>query len=142
MKQGLSYCNRCGLALNAKDDKLTGASLESIIWAIVAVSVGGLVMLIGLMSVMKEVLKLGTGLILLFTALSFLIIAGAESVFIWVLFSSRRRAKEKEEKPQLKKLDTSEIILDQPRAFPEPVPSVIERTTRNMEPVKNDRETE
>ena len=95
---GLSYCNRCGAELTAKKSgsQNTPQLPEYLVWSIVAVSVGGLGVLIGLMAVMKNELHLANGLIVLFSLLSFLLLLAAESIFIWLLLSSQRRAQSRE----------------------------------------------
>src|SRR4051812_9761659 len=93
---GLSYCNRCGAELNAKarsESKLSATYPESLIWATVAVTVGGLAILIGLMAVMKEA-HFDDGLIAGFMGLAFLLLLAAESVFIWLLLRSRKGTQE------------------------------------------------
>ncbi|MGH9428964.1 MAG: hypothetical protein ACRD2L_21985, partial [Terriglobia bacterium] len=114
---------------------------ESMVWAIVAVSVGGLAMLIGLMAVMKEA-GFSDGLIALFSMLSFLLLLGAESVFIWLVLRSRSAAKKPFVLPQSRELTTRELGERQVGALPEPVPSVTEQTTRTLEPVSRERRTE
>src|SRR5882724_1195797 len=87
---GLSYCNRCGSELTAKKaaPKNTTQLSESLVWAIVGVSVGGLALIIGLMAVMKNELHFDNQLIVLISLLSFLLLLAAETVFIWLLFNS------------------------------------------------------
>ncbi len=141
--EGLSYCNRCGAEVGAKKGTvpLKPSAVESLVWAIVAVSVGGLAVLIGLMAVMKE-LRFSDGLIALFSLLSFLLLLGAESVFIWLIVRSKSAAKESAILPQSRELTTRELGGRQVRALPEPVLSVTEQTTRTLEPVYREHKTE
>src|SRR5262245_50084996 len=77
VKAGLSYCNHCGEEVNTKERKLTkqsDTSFESLIWAIVAVSVGGLAMLIGFAAVLKDVLQFDSGQIMGFIGFAFLML--------------------------------------------------------------------
>lgn len=146
---GLSYCNRCGAGLSTKlaakkSGGAKGSQLpESLVWAIVAVSVGGLALLIGLMAVMKNELHFANGLILLFSLLTFVLLLGAESVFIWLLLSSQRRAQGREngaaDITQLKGTATRELSEPQERLLAEPGVSVTEHTTRTLEPVYRER---
>jgi hypothetical protein len=141
----LSYCNRCGAEVNAKSRGAARQSEsypESLIWAIVAVSVGGLAILIGLIAVMNESLHFERGLIAGFAALAFLIIMAAESVFIWMLLRSRMPGREagdkmKPPKPTLRDLDAAPA-----RGLPEPAMSVTENTTRTLEPSRGERNAE
>jgi hypothetical protein len=149
---GLSYCNRCGAELNAKlGPRNAGATKtpqvpEFLVWAIVAVSVGGLALLIGLMAVMKSELHFDNGLILLFSLLSFGLLLGAESIFIWLLLSSQRRAwsreREAAEITQLKGAATKELGEPQERLLNEPAISITEHTTRTLEPAPRERKSE
>jgi len=109
----------------------------------VAVSVGGLALLIGLMAVMKNELHFANGLILLFSLLTFILLLGAESVFIWLLLNSQRRARSGEndadEITQLKETTTRELREPAERLLAEPAVSVTEHTTRTLEPVYRER---
>lgn len=137
---GLSYCNRCGAELNAKKPRSTKESElpESLVWAIVAVSVGGLGVLIGLMAVMKNELHLSNGMIFIFSLLSFALLLAAESVFIWLLLHSARQAKLREqagsEITQLSGSTTKELAETRQRYLAEPG-SVTEQTTRTFDSV-------
>jgi hypothetical protein len=147
---GLSYCNRCGAEVGTKlSTKKAGATKgsefpESLVWAIVAVSVGGLSLIIGLMAVMKHELHFNDGLILMFSLLSFVLMLGAEVVFIWLLLSWRAKsaARETADTTQLKASATKELGEPQQRFLAEPALSVTEQTTRTLEPVQRDRKTE
>lgn len=142
---GLSYCNRCGVELSARSSTVPlkpAAIPEFMVWAIVAVSVGGLALIIGLMAVMKTELKFSDGLIVLFSLLSFLLLLAAESVFIWLVVRSKAAAKESAILPQSRELTTKELGETQLRALSEPVPSVTEQTTRTLEPVYREHKAE
>ena len=144
LTEGLSYCNRCGAESGAKTRTvpLVPALIpEFLVWAIVGVSVGGLAILVGLIAVMKWS-GFSLGLIALFSMLSFLLLLGAESVFIWMIVRSRSAAKEPSALPQSREFTTKELGERQARALPEPVPSVTEQTTRTLEPVYRDRKAE
>ena len=145
VKPGLNYCKRCGAELSAKDRSATPMSPtmpESIIWAIVAISLGGLALLIGLMAVMKNVLNFGTELIITFTALSFLLIGLAFCVVIWMAARTKIGAKQSVEKAEPKGDTVRELDVAQPLAFPEPVLSVTEHTTRGLETANSEHKSE
>jgi hypothetical protein len=139
--EGLSYCNRCGAKLNgAKSDGQQSATLpESLIWAIVAVFVVGLGTTIGLMAVMKNELGFGQGLILTFSALSFLLMFAIEGVLIYLLMRGKHGAREQKESARLQVMPPKE--LNTARALVEPAPSVTENTTRTFDPIYRERET-
>ena len=132
----LSYCKQCGAELNARGrDTMTPSEnlTISLTWAIVAVMVLGLGVIIGLLAVMKEVAHLNDGLIAGFTLLSFLLLIAAEGVFIRLLLRSRSGAQAAAEaqpqRPTLRELDAA-----QARGLAAPAASVVEHTTRTLEP--------
>lgn len=135
---GLSYCSRCGVQLNAKwrpeNSESPEVPSEYLIWAILAVSVGGLGVILALMAVMKQALNFGTELIVAFSLLSFLLIVAAESVFIWKLVSSRSRSKEADEIRRLREHSSKEVGEVPAGVLGEGAPTVTEHTTRELEP--------
>lgn len=143
-KKGLSYCNRCGTELIPKErdsKESSEVSQESLVWAVVAISVGGLAMMIGLLAVMKEA-GLQVELITAFTLLGFLIIMGVGGALLWMLLRSKRSARITSDLNQSKGLDTSELESAQPPALPESVLSVTEHTTRTLDHVERDYKAE
>ena len=136
---GLSYCNRCGAELSAKKSGSgIGPQLpESLVWAIVGVSVGGLALIIGLMAVMKHELQFDPQLIVLFSLLSFLLLLLAEIVFTWLLVGTVRRSRNREQNPDvlshIKASTTKELGEARERFLNEPAISVTEETTRALE---------
>jgi hypothetical protein len=65
----------------------------------------------------------------------------AESVFIWLLLRSKRGAKEADDIIQPQKATMRELDNAKPQALPEPASSVIEHTTRTLEPSHTERNT-
>ena len=142
---GLSYCNRCGAELNAKDRDATKpkqAPQESLVWAIVAITIVGLGGIIGLMAVMKEVLHFNDGLILAFSLLFFLTFLGVDLAFLWLLMRSRRGAKYVEGFTQYKVPSTNDLAETRRPVLPERSPGVTEHTTRTMDPIRSERTTD
>jgi predicted nucleic acid-binding Zn ribbon protein len=145
VKQGLTYCNRCGEELSVKDrssNRLADIAPDYLVWAIASVTIVGLGAVIGFMAVMKEVAHLNEGVIIAFTFLSFLTFLGVDSVFIWLLLRSRRGAKESGEITRPRKYDTKGIEVAQERALPEPALNITEHTTRTLEPAGGERKKE
>ena len=155
---GLSYCNHCGARLRDSSVATAGNNQvkpsetfsESLVWAMVAVFVVGIGCLIGLMAVMKEVLNFDVPIILSVLAVSFFLIFLLEGVFIWLLLSSRRAASQNAANVEggIKQvtaadLDTNELYAPPAglRSLPESqgVPSVVEHTTKSLEPVPVER---
>lgn len=140
----LSYCNRCGAEVGPKNRTvpLRAASIpEFLVWAIVGVSLGGLAIIVGLIAVMKWA-GFSNELIALFSMLSFVLLLGAESVFIWLMVRSKNAVRETPKLPQSQEFTTKELGEGQVRALPEPVPSVTEQTTRTLEPVYREHKAE
>jgi uncharacterized paraquat-inducible protein A len=142
---GLSYCNRCGTQLNsARSDDGKPAELfpESLVWALVAVSVGGIGAMIGLMAVMKESLNFDSEQIVLFSLLSFAMLLGAEAVFIWMLLRRNRRKTDAKEPAGMTQLNASYTKeLGEGQMPMEPARSVTEHTTHTLEPVYREPKT-
>lgn len=139
---GLSYCNRCGAELGAKDRSAARpkeAPQESLVWALVAVTVVGLGGLIGLMAVMKNVLQFNDGLIIAFSLLFFLAFLGVDAVFIWLLLRSKIGDRFGAGIAQQKVRSTIELSEARARVLPEPASSITEHTTRTMDPVDEER---
>ena len=141
--EALSYCNRCGAEVGGKNRAAPPmpSISESLVWAIVGVSVGGLAILVGLIAVMKHA-GFHNELIAGFSLLGFLLLLAAEIVFIWLLLRSKSAAKEQSALPQSREFTTNELGERPMRSLPEPVPSVTEQTTRTLEPVHRGRKSE
>lgn len=140
----LSYCNRCGAELQAKQHSpmsLSEVSIQSLVWAIASVTIVGLGVVIGMMAVMKEVLHFNDGLIVAFSLLSFLSFLGVDMVFIWVLLRSRTGAKETGGTRQEKHITRRELDEAHVRVLAEPALSVTEHTTRTLEGAERDHKT-
>jgi uncharacterized paraquat-inducible protein A len=141
----LSYCNRCGAELNAKDrspNKRSEASQESLVWALTSVTIVGIGAVIGLMAVMKQVAGFNTGLIVAFSLLVFLAFLGVDSVIIWLLLRPSREAREAYFRTQHAELTTNELAESKARVLPEPSFSVTDHTTHTLESAERKRRTE
>ena len=142
----LSYCNYCGAKLSgARGDGVSetpAVKPEMLVAAMVFVFVFGLGAITILMGVMKAILELGTGQILAFILLSFLIMLSLEGVIIRLLFRRKRVTEETGNTVQLKGQTTKELDAAQARGLPDPMPSVTEHTTRAFEPVYRERTSE
>ena len=137
----LSYCNRCGAEVNAKDRSPSKeASQESLVWALTSVTIVGIAAVIGLMAVMKEVVHFNEGLIIAFSLLVFLAFLGVDSVIIWLLLRPRRDARAFFRTPQ-NELTTNDLESNA-RALPEPSFSVTDHTTHTLESAERKRQAE
>jgi len=142
--QGLNYCKNCGAKVGEAKERDIGAlsetSFNTLVSCIVAIPIAGLAMMIGLMAVMKEIGFSGE-LMIIFVSVSFLLLAAAEAIFIWLLWSRSRTVKETvADNSQFKEAQLDEVVikgLNEAQALyvSEPIPSIIEDTTRNLEPI-------
>jgi hypothetical protein len=134
---GLSFCNRCGIDLRAKEEspaKRSGPAPDSLVWAIVAVTTIGLGSVIGLMVIMKEVLHFNDGLISGFSVATFLSFVLVNVLFAWLLLSSKR-AQTNSNREELKAELARELAAAQTHSLSEPAQSVTDHTTRTLESV-------
>jgi hypothetical protein len=141
---GLSYCNRCGAELAAKEpgaNKLSELSPGLVVCAIVAVTFVGLGSIIALLALLKQSPEFA-GVIMGFSALSFLLVLAAEIVFIWLLLRPKTGKKEAGDLTQHKGPALKELRMAHERVLPEPASSVTEHTTRTLEPVHGQQESE
>lgn len=142
--QSLTYCKHCGAKLGgakgASGNRPAELFPESLIWAIVSVFVVGVGCVIGLIAVMKNY-GLNEGLINAFAATIFLMMIVIESIFIWLLLSRNRHAKEVSDTEPQEEKATRELDAAQERLLPEPLQSVTEHTTRTFEPVYSERKS-
>ncbi len=138
--QNLTYCSRCGARVSGKGDEIAKPIElypESLIWAIVAVFIGGLGVIIGLMAVMKEVVGFDLSLVWAVTMISFMMMLGIEGVLIFMFFSGKKTARQLISGSRLKEQKMKELEEGSIPLLPEPVHSVTEHTTRAFEPVFN-----
>jgi hypothetical protein len=139
----LTYCNRCGTELNINPPapKVSSTAMESLVWAIVAVTIVGMGAVIGLMAVMKEVLHLSDTPILIFSLLFLATFVGVDFVFISLLRSKFVTKKTSSLIPK-HQFNTNELEEGSKlRNLPEPAPSIVEHTTRTLETVDRKRHT-
>ena len=105
----------------------------------VALFIFGLGAITVLMGVMKAVLEFNVGQILVFAALSFLMMFFIEGVLIRLLLRRTRDTRETGETLLLKEQSTKELDAAQTRVLPEPMPSVTEHTTRAFDAIYSER---
>lgn len=139
VKKGVSYCTRCGARADGSTEhaasKLSESSFIILVAGLIGIPIAGLGVVIGLMSVMKE-MGFSKELIIVFMSLGFLLLLAAEAVFIWLLVQNRARAdKEKATNAELKRVETKELGAAQVRALSDPMPSVTESATCPFEAI-------
>ena len=135
---GLSYCNRCGAEVRAKEQspaKRSGPSPDLLVSAIVAATILGLGAIVALMAVMKVLLQANDGLINGFAAIALLVILLVDVLFAWLLLSAKREQRKSSDLTKLRAELTRELGAAQTHSLPEPASSVTDHTTRTLEPV-------
>ena len=141
---GLSYCNHCGARVGrAKGDGATESSElkpETLVGAIAAVFLFGLLGIVGMTAAMRNVLD--QPFILLFTMLSFLIMCVVECVFITLLLRRKKSAKESVDTRPFGERAGTELNDAKARLLTEPALSVTDHTTRTLEPAVGQHKTE
>jgi hypothetical protein len=151
--QGLRFCNYCGARLSSSNPGAEPREVkpETVIGAMAFVFIFGLFAISLLILLLSDGVHLGPAQIMGFTAISLLIMAALEAVFITLLFRRKRRPKETDETNQLPQPITKELhappdrvvaelpdrsLAEMPdRGFAGSVPSVTEHTTRAFDSV-------
>lgn len=138
LSESASYCNHCGAKTGAVQSKGAAQAAEpfteSIVWAIVTVFIVGFGCIIGLMAMMKELLKVSNSWILGFALLGFLLTCVTEGVLISLVWRGKRGAQKAVGAGTLDGRATRELDEAPLRSLAEPVASVTEQPTRVFEP--------
>ncbi|MET0754111.1 MAG: zinc ribbon domain-containing protein [Pyrinomonadaceae bacterium] len=137
----LNFCNRCGKELTG-GIKQSATEIESFIWAIVGITIGGIGVIIGLMAVMKNVIGFDTDVIMIVTLLSFFMLVIADVAFITLLLKRSGALNKSKRNNTLKQAEIQKLV-EMPAASSVRAalnestlpPIVTEDTTRNLEPV-------
>ena len=95
--------------------------------------------IIGLMAVMKEVVKLNDGVILGIVTVCFGLMLVLEGILSWLLISSWRSARTSTPERNVEERKTNELNEAPARMIQEPLVSVTEHTTRAFDPVYQER---
>lgn len=142
--EGLSYCNYCGARLNLKDDSgsnLPNVKPELLVSAMAGLFIFGLIAIIMMMGMMKQVMGLNVESVLVISILPFLLLLFLEGMFVRLLFRGRSGTKgatgSLSRGQSTKELDAAHV-----RTLAEPISSVTEHTTRAFHPIHTDRRSE
>lgn len=135
--KGLSYCNQCGSKLNANENvqKSPAVKADLLIPAMVATFIFGIAVITALMGMIKVILGMPVGVVLILTAVPFLLMLVLEGIFIRLFLRRTRETHEAHDSLGAKQHKTNELDAAHARALPEPVASVTEHTTRAFEPI-------
>jgi hypothetical protein len=150
--QGLNYCKNCGARVNGakvdEADKLSESSFNLLVTAVLSIPIAGLGIIIGLMSVMKDKLGFSNELIGAVVAGAFLLLFTSETALIWLLIQRTKIVRKTDDNSRLKdSAQLPEVVIKgldaaKTRELAEPIPSVIENTTRSLEPVAREAKTQ
>lgn len=147
LSQGLKYCNRCGTQLlQTRGDadliklfeKRMDSEMEGLFW----ITVFGVGLILGGMFLLKKVLHLSETLIFAFMLLSAAAFLMYFGLGVWQVRRLARNVKAASTAAtaaggQFVQLETHELSpFNTPATLPEPAPSVVEHTTRTLEPVR------
>jgi cbb3-type cytochrome oxidase subunit 3 len=145
INNGLNYCKNCGARVSGAktedDGKLSESSFNLLVVAVLGIPIAGLGIIIGLMSVMKKELGFSNELITIFISASFLLLLFSEAVLIWLYIQRTRGIRETDDNSRLKDdAQLPEVLIKgldpaKTRDLIEPIPSVVEDTTRSLEPI-------
>jgi len=152
INQGLNYCKNCGARVNGRNideaDKLSESSFNLLVAAILSIPIAGLGIIIGLMSVMKEKLGFSNESIIALVFGAFILLFVSEVALIWLLIQRNRIVRRKtgdDSRPQddarLPEVVIKGINPAKTRELVEPMPSVVDETTRSLEPVARESKT-
>lgn len=139
LAQALSYCNHCGASLlttKSRDETQPNAGIETVMWVMVGMTVLLLGMALGAMVLIKDG-TIPADLGRVFVILSFVAFGLVESVLVWRLLYLHKLSKDQRGFHPAKTADQAELNEARPRVLRdpgEPVPTVTEQTTRNLEP--------
>lgn len=147
--EGLNYCKSCGARVGSANANAAGnlseASINTLLGGIIALPIGGIGIIIGLLVVMKKELDLVDPMIVTITLLSFTMLMVAEIALIWLLVRHTKATKEPGSAVNFKDVVLKNLNGAQTRGLAEgthePIPSIIENTTRNLEPVYRESKT-
>ena len=142
--QGLSYCNYCGAKLGEKSDSVSKSSEvrpEFLLSAMIGLFIFGLVAITILMGMMKQVLGLPVERVLGFALLPFLLMLLLEGVCLRLLIRRKRDTEATSANALLNEQTTKELNRADERLLTEPAASVIDHTTRTLDPVFRERDS-
>lgn len=133
----MKYCNHCGARLAGAKDSEAIATTEQrlhdemvdLFW----LTVFGLGLILGGMALMKAV-KLGDILIFAYMILSSTAFTINFGLSLWQIRRLAGMSKEEKSNGQAVRLDTNELPPAEPRIAIESAPSVVENTTRRLNP--------
>ena len=138
VSENLRYCNRCGAKVGGEAGKPSELSLNHLVTTITFVFVVGLGAIIALMALMGDWPNFNP-IILVASALCFVMMFFVEGFLMWQLLRGRRRAEKAVDAARLQSQTTRELGEAPAGVLPEPTSSVTEHTTRTFDPAYSER---
>ncbi len=136
--QELSYCNRCGADLRERKESSHTVAITAMLTAITLVGLIGLGIMIGGALSLRREAQLSQELIGVFMLFAFLVVSMTELMLVRNL--SKLISSVTENKTHfLPALVNQDLRLPAAGTLGEPVPSVIENTTRTLDYVRRER---
>jgi uncharacterized membrane protein YvbJ len=149
--EGLIFCNQCGARVSESEKDagmISEASFNILVGGLITIPIVGLGIIIALLIVMKKDLGFDNPMILIITFMSFALLLIAEGGLFWLLMHMTKARKttkstktNKKDTAQLNEVVIKGLNEGRHQGIYEPVPSVTDSTTRNLEPVYRDPKT-
>lgn len=142
--KGLPYCNYCGAKVAEKGDSVSKSSEvrpEFLVSAMIGLFILGVFVITILMGMMKSVLGLPVERVLGFALFPFLLMLLLEGVCLRLLLRRMRDTEATSANALLNEQTTKELDRADERMLTEPGPSVIDHTTRTLDPVFRERDS-
>ncbi|HEX6044602.1 MAG TPA: zinc ribbon domain-containing protein [Pyrinomonadaceae bacterium] len=136
--QGLSYCNRCGADLRERKESSHTPAITAMLISITLVGLIGLGIMLGGAVTLRKEANLSQELIGVFMLFAFLVISVTE--FMLVRNLSKLVSSATDNKTHLLSAPMQQDLrLPAAGSMGEPVPSVVENTTRTLDYVRRER---
>ena len=142
ISSGLSFCNFCGLRLNAPESDpnvLSASSFNLLVGAVIAIPIFGLGLIIAMMAAMKNGLGFRDDMIFVVVFMTFLLLFITEVGTLMLMISRTRKPKVKQKKEpaaseprSVSAIGDVEIKGLNASSF-DGIPSVTEHTTRTLD---------
>ena len=137
--QGLSYCNRCGADLRERKQSGHNVAITGILTAMTLVGLIGLGIMIGGSLTLRKEAGLSQDLIGVFMLFVFLVVSVTEIMLVRNLSKLITSATENKNHSLPAPPIQQEMRLPPAGSLGEPVPSVVENTTRTLDYVRRER---
>ena len=134
----MKYCIQCGAQLTLEKDtesekmeKRFDDYVDGIFW----ITVLGLGLILGGLSLMKEALNLNQGLIIAYMIISSTTVLTVFGICLWQVIAIARELKKADENAKQEQFDTDRLPEGKPQKSLEEPMSVIEDTTRTLDTI-------